>query len=193
MQFGFRAHHSTESAITVFLDKKNKTFLDKNSCVGTVFLDLKKAFDTVIHNILLAKLTHYNFSEQAIKWMKSYLLNRKQCVIVNGVESPYLECPMGVPQGSILVPILFSLYINDLPEACKNIHIQMYADDAVIFTSAKNTQEAALILTSALSHIQVWLTKSCLLLNTKKNCIYDVLQTTVKGHTFKCIPERGRT
>uniref|UniRef100_A0A8C6SXY0 Reverse transcriptase domain-containing protein n=1 Tax=Neogobius melanostomus TaxID=47308 RepID=A0A8C6SXY0_9GOBI len=167
MQFGFRTHHSTEGAISVFLEK-TKRFLDKNSCVGAVFLDLKKAFDTVDHKILLTKLSHFNFSEKAINWMKSYLTNRMQCVVVNGVKSPYRECTVGVPQGSILGPVLFSLYINDLPDACRNTQIQMYADDAVIYTPAKNIQEAGRILTSEMAQVQNWLSKSCLLLNTKK-------------------------
>lgn len=146
MQFRFHTHHSTEGGLSVFLET-TKSFLDKSGCVGAVSLDLKKPFDTVDHNILLAKLTPYNFLETAIKWMKSYLTNRLQCVVVNGVKSAYRECIAGVPQGSILGPILFSLYINDLPEACKNIPIQMYADDAVIYTPAKHTQEAGHILT----------------------------------------------
>lgn len=151
----------------MFLEK-TKCLLDKSGCVGAVFLDLKRAFDTVDHRVLLAKLTHFVFSAQAIMWMKSYLSNRKQCVVVGGVKSPYLDCPVGVPQGSIFGLILFSLYINDLPDVCKGVNVQLYADDAVIFTQAKNAEEAAQTLTSAMAHIQDWLTNSCLLLNTKK-------------------------
>lgn len=123
--------------------------------------------------------------------MKSYLSDRKQCVFIDGIKSPYLKCPAGVPQGSILGPILVSLYINDLPNVCKSINIQMYADDAVIYTYAKNVQEASQILTLAMIHVEEWLTKSCLLLNTKKNCAYDILKTTKRGDILWCISERG--
>lgn len=167
MQFGFRAFHSTETAMCVLVEKI-KGLLDRSACVGAVFLDLKRAFDTVDHQVLLSRLTHFNFSAHAIEWFKSYLSNRRQFVTVDGVKSPCLDCPVGVPQGSVLGPLLFSLFINTLPNSCQNIHTQMYADDAVIFTPAKNIQEASRILTSAASDVQDWLTKSCLLLNTKK-------------------------
>uniref|UniRef100_A0A8C7X350 Reverse transcriptase domain-containing protein n=1 Tax=Oryzias sinensis TaxID=183150 RepID=A0A8C7X350_9TELE len=167
MQFGFREHHSTEFANCLFIEKI-KHMLDSNPCVGAVFLDLKKAFDTVNHEILLSKLTYFNFSMDAIQWIKSYLEFRKKCVCINGVKSTLLDVPVGLPQGSILGPLLFSMYINDLPNTCGNVEFQMYADDAVIFTSAKNIQEAASILTSALVPVNEWLSKSCLLLNTTK-------------------------
>ena len=167
MQFGFRQYHSTETANCVFIETV-KSSLDKTTCVGAVFLDLKKAFDTVDHRALLSKLTHFNFAEDALVWFQSYLSNRRQSVSVGSTKSPHLECSAGVPQGSILGPVLFSVYINDLPNICEKVHFQMYADDAAIFTSAKSTQEASYILTSALENIQQWLLKSCLLLNKKK-------------------------
>lgn len=87
---------------------------------------------------------------------------------ISGIKSQYLNSPSGVPQGSILGPILFSIYINDLPDVCPDINIQMYADDAVIFTHAKNPQEASQILTSAMTNVQNWVKASCLQLNAKK-------------------------
>lgn len=167
MQFGFRAHHSTETANCLFLEKI-KFYLDKSSYVGAVFLDLKRAFDTVNHQVLLSKLTYFNFSEQALRWMNSYLSSRKQCVCVSNTKSPLLDYPVGVPQGSTLGPILFSLYINDLPNVCQNVNIQMYADDAVIYTYGKNYHEVSSVLTSAMIQIDDWLTRSCLYLNTNK-------------------------
>lgn len=140
--------------------------------MGAVFLDLKRAFDTVDHQILLTKLSKFNFSAQALDWFGSYLADRKQCVVVDGVRSPCLDCPVGVPQGSVLGPLLFSLYINDVFDVCEGVHAQLYADDAVIFTAAKNTSEAAQTLTVSVSNVQDWLTKSCLSLNVKKSVCF---------------------
>lgn len=166
MLFGFCQYRSTETANCVFVETV-KSLLDKNTCVGAVFLDLKKAFDTVDHQVL-SKLTH--LAEGTLAWFKSHLSDRRQCVSVGGTMSSYLECPAGVPQGSFLGSILFSLYINDLPNMCQNVNFQMYADDAVIFIPAKSTQEASSTLTTALENIQQWLMNSCLLLNKKKQC-----------------------
>ena len=116
----------------------------------------------------MSKLTHFNFSPEAIRWLSSYLSNRKQCVSINGAKSPHHTCSVGVPQGSILGPILFSLFINDLPDVCNSVHVQLYADDAVIFTHGKDYTEVSTILTSVLTRVQDWLTDSCLLLNAKK-------------------------
>lgn len=167
MQFGFRANHSTESANHFFIENV-KSKLDTHPCVGAVFLDLKKAFDTVNHGILLTKLTDFNFSPEAIQWIKSYLASRKQCVQIDSTKSSVRDVSVGVPQGSILGPLLFSLYINDLPKTCKDVNFQMYADDAVIYTHARSVKEAASTLTSAMEQVNDWLFKSCLLLNSKK-------------------------
>lgn len=148
--------------------KKIKYHLDQNGCVGAVFLDLKRAFDTINHKVLLSKLSHFNFSTKTITWFDSYLSHREQCTVVDGTTSSYMGCPVGVPQGSILGPILFLLCINDLPDFCLNVDVQLYVDDTVIFTKAKNPDEAARVLSTALTHIQTWFTRSCLILNAKK-------------------------
>lgn len=150
------------------LTEKVRHLLDSSPCAMAVFLDLKRAFDTVNHQALLSKLSHFNFSIEAIQWFRSYLSNRKQCVCVSNVKCPYLSCSVGVPQGSIIGPLLFSLYINDLPDVCNDVHFQMYADDAVVLTHGKSYSEVSKTRTSCMSNVQERLTAACLYLNTQK-------------------------
>ncbi len=133
-----------------------------------VFLDLKKTFDTVHHDILLNKLKAYNFSDETIAWFRSYLENREQWVRCNSTLSIVQTCRMGIPQGSILGPILFSLYINDLPDSCERAKCQMYADDTIIYVSAKTPEMAAEILSEEMSGVSQWLQNNHLTLNYKK-------------------------
>ena len=167
MQFGFRKKHSTESACCYFLEEI-KTSLDQGGVVGAVFLDLRKAFDTVNHEVLLHKLKNYEVSINVHNWVKSYLSGRHQCVRVNGTLSPFLASTLGVPQGSILGPLLFCLYINDLPSVCQDVNTIMYADDTVLYTHGKNVTEVAVKLTKAMNKVSDWLYNSCLTLNVEK-------------------------
>lgn len=167
MQFGFRKKHSTETACCYFLEEI-KTSLDQGGVVGAVFLDLRKAFDTVNHEVLIHKLAKYDISTNVQNWIKSYLINRKQCVQINGTLSTSLVSTMGVPQGSILGPLLFCLYINDLPSVCKGINIVMYADDTVLYTHGRSATDVAKKLSSVMSKVSHWLHDSCLTLNVEK-------------------------
>ena len=103
-----------------------------------MFVDLRKAFDCVDHKTLLKKLERYGIRGVSHNWFKSYLTNRSQCVKINGIKSEYLNICTGVPQGSILGPILFILFINDFPLVSQQLDMFLYADDTTICLSDKN-------------------------------------------------------
>ena len=127
-QFGFRSKLSTTMALLEFIDKLSGAIDDKLITIG-VFIDLAKAFDTVDHSILLGKLQHYGVSGIAHDWFESYLTKIQQYVTLNKAESKRARITCGVPQGSILGPILFLLYINDLNDVSSRLRSIMFADD----------------------------------------------------------------
>ena len=133
-QFGFRKWHSSYMALLTLMDKLISSLERKEFVIG-IFLDFSKAFDTVDHAILLQKLCHYGIRGNALKWFTSYLSNRRQYVTYNGVVSAMKGINCGVPQGSILGPLLFLIYINDLCSMCKYTTPILFADDTYLFCS----------------------------------------------------------
>ena len=127
-----------------------------------VFLDLRKAFDTVSHSHLIDKLSSLDLNIRTLKWFSSYLSNRYQCVKLGGTASDYAEVTYGVPQGSVLGPVLFSIYINSLSEEVAEVGLQMYADDTILYSSNLNT------LQYNLSKAANWWDQNILTLNTAK-------------------------
>ena len=120
--------------------------IDNNEFGCGIFIDLKKAFDTVNHFILLSKLNHYGVRGKAYDWFQSYMSNREQFVCVNGHNSDSLSITSGGLQGSILGPLLFLLYINDLPNTSKLLSFHLFADDNNLYCSRKNLNDLELIL-----------------------------------------------
>ena len=135
-QSGFRPKHSTESCLTHLSDSILER-CDRGLHTGMILIDLQKAFDTINYDILLEKMKFLKFSPETIGWFKSYLSNRSFIVNVDSAFSEPADLTCGVPQGSILGPLLFLIYINDLPQAVKDSDIRLYADDTCISFSHK--------------------------------------------------------
>ena len=136
---------------------------------GAIFIDLTKAFDMVNHYLLLDKLYAIGLSRQALLWFNSYLHHRRQCVSFHGSQSDFVIMDKGVPQGSSLGPLLFSIFINDLPTICSNSQIQLYADDTVIYFSNSNLSQIQQTLQADFDSVQEWFYFNRLLLNRKKS------------------------
>ena len=161
-QYGFRKQHSTELAELELVDRTIYT-LDKDETPINIFLDLSKAFDTLNHTILLNKLHHYGIRDGSLTLFKSYLQNRKQYVVINNAKSETLDITTGVPQGSILGPLLFIIYINDLPNASNIFQSIMYADDTNLSASLQSikstnpNETVDTLINKELSKISEWL------------------------------------
>ena len=132
LRFGFREKCSTTHAL-ISITESIRQSIDNNEFGCGTFIDLKKAFDTVNHAIVLTKLNHYGIRGVVLDWLKSYLSQGKQFVNVNGHNSLSLPVTCGVPQGSILAPLLFLLYVNDLPNTSCLLTFHLFADDTNIY------------------------------------------------------------
>ena len=166
-QFGFRKGYSTYLALTVLMDKLAKSMENGDYVVG-VFLDFSKAFDMVDHKILLSKLYHYGIRDVALKWFQSYLENRQQYVTYNGETSNMQKIQCGVPQGSILGPLLFLIYINDLANVCSHTMPIFFADDSNLFLNGTDPTNIEAKLNNELAQIAEWLKVNKLALNIDK-------------------------
>ena len=132
---------------------------------------MKKAFDTVNHKILLTKLEHYGIRGNILKWFDSYLSGRKQYVFYNGVSSDVAPFTCGVPQGSVLGPLLFLIYINDLPNISKKLSFFLFADDTNIDYESSNLKELESTVNKELKLLSLWLNLNRLALNVSKTIL----------------------
>ena len=167
LQFGFRKKFSTNHALLSIVESIRSN-LDKKTFSCGVFVDLEKAFDTVNHTILLSKLNHYGIRGPSLEWFRSYLTNRKQCTKSNGFESKYLDINCGVPQGSILGPLLFLIYINDMHSALKKCIVHHFADDTNLLFSHKDPEVIRKTMNKELQLLYDWLCANRLSLNVNK-------------------------
>ena len=182
-QYGFRPGHSTELALADIVDKLSSSLDNQNICIG-VFLDLSKAFDTIDHTILLNKLHYYGIRGTTLNWMDSYISDRSQYTSYKNKHSQFAQIECGVPQGSVLGPLLFILYVNDICHLSENVNMTLFADDTnIFFESDVNENSFHTTISSELNKFSDWFAANKLSLNigktkyiafnTSRNFIWD--------------------
>ena len=167
IQHGFRKEHSTVHSVaqvTNFISKK----MDSKIPTLAAFIDFRKAFDCVQHTVLLDKLKQLNVKDEVQDWVRNYLLERKQRVLANGTYSSFQHVTQGVPQGSVLGPLLYIIYANDLVKTVKHCKIAMYADDTVIYTANTDFETSVVDLQTDMNSLASWCESNGLTVNTEK-------------------------
>ena len=166
-QSGFRTKHSTVSATSLVLNDIVSA-LDNGLFCAALFIDLSKAFDTVDHTLLLDRLTSIGFDHVSSRWFENYLAERHQCVKVGAVKSEFIRISKGVPQGSILGPVLFIIYINNVVNTLRSCNIHLYADDTILYCFSDSVQKSVHVLQIAFNLFQKSLLDLKLALNAEK-------------------------
>ena len=165
-QSGFREHHSCHTALTTLVDTFYKN-IHKNEFTGVLFVDFAKAFDVIDHDLLSKKLTLYGLSSDTLHLNSSFLSNREQLVCINTIKSDFLTVKYGIPQVSVLGPLLFSLYINDLPLFIKAL-CELFADGTTIHSSHSNLNNLLLSLQESINKLLQWTELNHMSLNSYK-------------------------
>ena len=189
-QSGFRKHYSCETAIQTVINEW-KLIVSERKMVGVIFMDLKRAFETIDRERLLGKLYQYEFRGKVLEWLNSYLKNRTQQVRFNNKWSKLMATEYGVPQGSVLGPLLFIIYINDIikvcPEECK---IKMFADDTLIYVDGESSAELERKMNMMFVIVEKWMNVNKLKMNAGKTkyMIVRSIRKELRGNvTLKCL------
>ena len=186
LQSSYKKYHSTETALTCIHDDILRA-VDEKQCVILLLLDLSAAFDTIDHDMLLSRLRKYiGLRDTALNWFRSYLSQRQQSVLINGVKSKTVPLSCGVPQGSVLGPILFTIYLLPLGDIIRKhgLKFHMYADDCQLYTSfSMSTNEAVSSMQMAIDDIRAWYAANMLKLNDDKT------EMLVIGSKYRTIPK----
>ena len=182
-QHGFRRDHSTLHSVSQFTNYINAK-MDSKVPTSSMFIDFRKAFDCVQHSILLNKLSKLQIEDGIVSWVKSYLSTRKQKVYANDTYSEYLSIQQGVPQGSVLGPLFYIIYANDLIKEIKHCKVALYADDAVQYLAKKNFDVSVDLMQQDIDSISRWCLSNGIMANTNKT---KVMVFSSK-HSLKLVP-----
>ena len=172
-QFGFQTSHSTEHAILLLVNQLYQSFDESKFTLG-MFIDLSKVFDTVEHKILTKKLELFGIKDCNLRWSESYLSNRKQFITYGDRQTNIETITCGVPQGSILGPLLFLIFVNDLHKVTKYLDPTMFADGTNLFCSHENIKALFQIVNSELKLVTEWFLANRLSLYAKKNKVHFI-------------------
>ena len=167
-QFLFRSGASTEHALLKFTDDILKCFDDNKVGIAT-FMDLSKAFDCIDHKILLTKTKRYGVHSTPLRCIRSYLTNREHFVSWNQIQSTSLNLNIGVPQGSMLAPLLFLIYINDNVNSRNVLSFVLFADDTTVYVQNDSIDSAIEILNTELAKVSLWFDSNKITINGNKS------------------------
>jgi retron-type reverse transcriptase len=160
--------------------------LENGKYISGIYLDLSKAFDTVDHKILLYKLNHYGIRDHSLKWFESYLSDRTQFTYINNNQSNLKPMKYGVPQGSVLGPLLFLIYTNDIVNSTsQDCKTRLFADDTNGFVTADSPAQLKHLISSFLEDIFSWCSENKLTVNLDKTCYTICYQLISKIHVYK--------